>query len=1213
MMLTVSLSATTIVVPSDEQLVAKSPVIVRGTVVSTVVVERDGGLWTETVLAVEQTLKGKTSSQIVIREMGGETEDRITKIFGSPEYKPGQHVLAFVTPAARGDYQTVDLFIGKFEEAKTLDGRRLWMRGDRTANVRLLDANFKELEATNVQRDAAGFERFIGARNAGRAAASNYGVENPVIDSPALRNNTAGRLSNDFTLIQEPTVSRWFEFDAGATEQWFSYGQQTGYSGGGANEIRTGMAAWTGFSQARILYSYVGAASGTPTTLETPNGVNDIVFNDARGEISGSWSPSTGGVVGQGGFNASGARSWTSSFAADATHTQRTFTSFAISEGHMTIQDGVSPANGISSSELAEIIAHEFGHTLGFGHSSDNSALMFFQVTGLGPSLRADDQLAARWLYPSGSSPNPGPGPAPVQIPNAPSNLAATPSGTSVILTWNDNASNETGQSIYVAAGSGSFQKVGDVGTNVRTATLSGFSNGQYRIHVTASNSAGESAASNVVTVTISTQGVNANFTVSPTSGIVGVTNFIFTDTSTGPVASRSWEFGDGTSSNAANPTHVYTITGQFTVALTVAGGGTSSTITRLVTVTAPVIPLVASFSFSPSNPTTSTNVVFTDSSTGGVTAWVWNFGDGSSSSQQNPSKRYLNAGTYNVVLTVFRNTQTAVASSTITVTAPAPVTPAISAEFEFSPSNPDVGTSVAFTDRSAGSPTSWLWSFGDGAASSSKNPTHTFNAPGTYFVTLTASNAGSSGNVTHAITVVPRVLVYRSLIPVATQTTGQGGANWRTELSLFNAGDEGANVRLDFIPGAGGATLMRSVFVSPRQSIVYANALLDLFGLTNSAGGIAIQAEGSSSTPSLKVASRTFTNGARGTYGQAVPDIDAAAFGQTLYLTGLESDAEFRTNIGIVNKGNAPVPVTLTLFNSDGVVLGTKSLTIPANNFGQTNLAGHFPVVSGVQHRILSMQVTAAANDAISVYASVINNETSDPVYIQAIPAVKNNRLVIPVIGRLPGVNGTFFRSDVTYFNPTLDTMTLSTRYLPSGSDNRNASARTLTLGPGRTTVQADILSSLGLTAGVGALEITWNGGDGPIVTSRTYTSTETGGTFGQSIDPIQSFATRIDVTGMRSDASFRSNVGFVNGGDATIGINVTLLSASGQALRTASIQLAPKSQSQYQLAGLFSGLDAGSVGSFTLRAEASAPTMFAYGSIVDNGSGDAVFFAGR
>ncbi len=73
-------------------------------------------------------------------------------------------------------------------------------------------------------------------------------------------------------------------------------------------------------------------------------------------------------------------------------------------------------------------------------------------------------------------------------------------------------------------------------------------------------------------------------------------------------------------------------------------------------------------------------------------------------------------------------------------------------ADFTAAPTTVNVGSTVAFTDLSTNSPTSWAWSFGGGtpATSSAQNPTITFNTIGTYNVTLTASNAcGASTAVT--------------------------------------------------------------------------------------------------------------------------------------------------------------------------------------------------------------------------------------------------------------------------------------------------------------------------------------------------------------------------------------------------------------------------------------------------------------------------------
>jgi len=78
------------------------------------------------------------------------------------------------------------------------------------------------------------------------------------------------------------------------------------------------------------------------------------------------------------------------------------------------------------------------------------------------------------------------------------------------------------------------------------------------------------------------------------------------------------------------------------------------------------------------------------------------------------------------------------------------------SAAFTLSPSSPSANQSVQFSDGSAGGPTSWLWSFGDGGTSSLQNPSHTYTSAGTFTVSLTASNASGAATATRSVTVAP-------------------------------------------------------------------------------------------------------------------------------------------------------------------------------------------------------------------------------------------------------------------------------------------------------------------------------------------------------------------------------------------------------------------------------------------------------------------------
>jgi hypothetical protein len=122
-------------------------------------------------------------------------------------------------------------------------------------------------------------------------------------------------------------------------------------------------------------------------------------------------------------------------------------------------------------------------------------------------------------------------------------------------------------------------------------------------------------------------------------------------------------------------------------------------------------------------------------------------FGDTGSSTLQNPTHQYAAAGTYTVSLTVSNlgglDTETKV--SYITVMVPP------TAEFTATPTEAAVAADVVFTDRSAPTPSSWSWSFGDGEVSTAQDPTHQYDTPGFYDVSLTATNLGGPSTRTRA------------------------------------------------------------------------------------------------------------------------------------------------------------------------------------------------------------------------------------------------------------------------------------------------------------------------------------------------------------------------------------------------------------------------------------------------------------------------------
>ena len=111
------------------------------------------------------------------------------------------------------------------------------------------------------------------------------------------------------------------------------------------------------------------------------------------------------------------------------------------------------------------------------------------------------------------------------------------------------------------------------------------------------------------------------------------------------------WSFGDGLTSTLMNPSHIYEAAGAYSVTLTVSGPGGTDALTRTNYV-AIYEPVKASFIARPTFGPPPLVVTFTDTSSGPVTTWEWDLGDGATSTLQHPVHIYM-TGTYTVSLTV--------------------------------------------------------------------------------------------------------------------------------------------------------------------------------------------------------------------------------------------------------------------------------------------------------------------------------------------------------------------------------------------------------------------------------------------------------------------------------------------------------------------------------------------------------------------------------
>ncbi len=209
----------------------------------------------------------------------------------------------------------------------------------------------------------------------------------------------------------------------------------------------------------------------------------------------------------------------------------------------------------------------------------------------------------------------------------------------------------------------------GDGGTSTtRSPSHQYTAAGTYSVTLTATNAGGSNTLtkSGFITVTApTTPAPVAAFSGTPTTGTAPVT-VQFTDSSSNTPTSWTWTFGDGGTSNLQSPSHTYTTSGIYSVALKVTNAGGSNTLTKtgFITVTAPsptptptptpATDLVkASFTASVVSGQPPLAVTFTDTSTGKPTHWTWNFGDGTGSTLQHPAHSYAAAGFYTITLKV--------------------------------------------------------------------------------------------------------------------------------------------------------------------------------------------------------------------------------------------------------------------------------------------------------------------------------------------------------------------------------------------------------------------------------------------------------------------------------------------------------------------------------------------------------------------------------
>jgi hypothetical protein len=485
------LAATTYVPMTDADLVDQAQVAAIVTVASAEPSPADAA--TDYTVQIEEVLKGSVSgSSLIVRVPGVERPGgQSLRIWGAPHFAPGERALVLLSPRPDGTYGIQQMMLGAFHEIKS-GGKKFAVRSLDEAQAIQLPGHPALPEPV---RDFDRFREWISSRAADpKAAVPDYLVTAP---APAALQVAV----SPFTLLRINNLPiRWFEFDNGGAVNWRAHNVGlSGFPGGGYSELQTAINVWNAEPETPISYNYLGRGN-VSLGLTTFDGVNALLFNDPNQEISGTFNCNQGGVLAIGG-------PW---FDTNIRDTFKGTTYLRTAGADIVVNDGIACFLQSDTLPLRELLAHELGHTLGLGHSSESrsepnatlrDALMYFAVhnDGRGAVLKADDLAGIRQVYKPGVA----------TVPAAPSNLTATATGLNTVrLTFRDNSTDETDFVIEQRLAGGTFTAVATAaaatGTSATpTVTVTGLTQSTaYGFRVRARNAAGTSNPTNEATVT---------------------------------------------------------------------------------------------------------------------------------------------------------------------------------------------------------------------------------------------------------------------------------------------------------------------------------------------------------------------------------------------------------------------------------------------------------------------------------------------------------------------------------------------------------------------------------------------------------------------------------------------------------------------------------------------------------------------------------------
>jgi PKD repeat protein len=759
-------------------------------------------------------------------------------------------------------------------------------------------------------------------------------------------------------------------------------------------------------------------------------------------------------------------------------------------------------------------------------------------------------------------------------------------------------SSGQTGQAYtFTAAGSnctaGTWTWNGGAGgavtSNGSSATITWSTAGSKTVQATTSGCGTGSRAVNITDP--STGGLRADFSFSPASPAVNQAVSFNGSASTGAPTLYFWEFGDGSNADGTTVSHAYAAGGTYTAKLTVlkdctAGicGSQASTTKTVVVGAGP--SLIAGFDTSATcssdltgvrcDGSVGTSYTFTSTSTG-ATSFTWTFNDGSTATGPQVTHAWTGPGSFLVQLTAGNGTATASASRLFVITG----TPQLAASFNTSaPCTSDVtgvrcdgkvGEAVSFTSTSTGA-TSYSWNFNDGTpAGSGAQVSHTWNAPGSYLVQLTAGNGSTSASTSRLFVVTgdPIAQTRSVVLPWIAQT--RGALVQSSDLYVNNPGTTVMDVTLEFrkrgVPESNPPRISKTI--PPGSTLYVADVLRELFSRENVAGFVTVKVDKGNAEPIITSFNTTFQADGK-QFGQTVSGVSMSSAGSPAstgpesrmqHLVGLINNTERLAYFGLSNPSEEPVIYRLRFFDKEGRLISESSQDLTLSRFGQRQyqvkeIHDLFGISSEADYRI---EIERVSGGQVVPYASNLRLSSEDPSFIEPGSSKSSKSYLIGALSA-PGLNNSLWQSDVLLSNITSQSASADVTFTSVGLTSTPTPPLHVTLQPGKTERLENVIASQwGIRNAIGVLTVssTATGGIFPIVQGESYENTNPTKRFGQSMTAVSEAdaapaGKKQYLVGLRQDAKNRTTLWIFNPGTVTGEYDVIYRKLDGSVLGT-------------------------------------------------------------